>query len=117
MRWVITAFLWYVLGTMAMYMMAYAGDVSWKTWYGVWDKGKDFLLIMAVIHLMVQSRRRWFYPLALFALVRALWAIVAFYRGYAVNDPRVITILFIALSIVSIIFMSVALYKWYIRNR
>src|SRR5688572_3997462 len=102
--------IWYTLGLMVAACMAEYRLEGWREAFWVWDKGKDLLLFVLLIH------RPQSLPgigiLISFAVARLLLELFIIFTGWNVNNILLIRVLFLLYLLICLIWLFKELRKW-----
>lgn len=94
MKWLQLFLIWFLIGMTVFYHMADFSQPVWSHIYYLWDKGKD-VLIMAALIALAPRLKKFVLPVFVFSIIRFLWEVAAWVINEDINNSKVIDYLFL----------------------
>ena len=106
MKWLKFFLIWFLIGMTVFYHLADFSQPVWSHIYYVWDKGKD-VLVMAALIAVAPRFKKFVLPIFIFSIIRFLWEVASWVIQADINNSKVIDYLFL---------LCLAVYLWIFTN-
>jgi hypothetical protein len=95
-----------IFGLLIFYAAADFDNNHWQHLHGLWDKLKDFLLLLLIGSKFKRPiEQRVFFPALYLLLARVAWELLSWFTGWSINNHWAVSALFSLACIITLFYL------------